>query len=92
MLYGVSLTYKESASCRLEANYGMQNECGMIPLMMQVGSLFHFHIPSPRELCHLLSGSQRELVISRSSSHVWSDIIVVVYNYSQTTRPNGGWV
>ena len=37
MLYGVSLAYKESVNCRLEANYGMQNECDMIPLMMQVG-------------------------------------------------------
>jgi hypothetical protein len=35
MLFGVSLAYKESANCRLEANYAMQNECDMIPLMMQ---------------------------------------------------------
>ena len=35
MLYSVSLAYKESANCRLEANYGMQNECDMIPLMVQ---------------------------------------------------------
>jgi hypothetical protein len=31
----VSLAYKESANCRLECNYGMQNDCDMIPLMMQ---------------------------------------------------------
>ena len=35
MLFAVSLAYKESASCRLEANYGMQNECDMIALMLQ---------------------------------------------------------
>ena len=26
MLYGVSNAYKESANCRLEANYGMQQK------------------------------------------------------------------
>ena len=51
MLYGVSLAYKESANCRLEANYGMQNECDMIPLMMQVGRASLLH--SFRSLCHL---------------------------------------
>ena len=35
MLYGVSLPYKESANCRLEANYAHQQELDMIPLMMQ---------------------------------------------------------
>ena len=35
MLYGVSLQYKESANCRLEANYAHQQELDMIPLMMQ---------------------------------------------------------
>ena len=35
MLYGVSLRYKESANCRLEANYAHQQELDMIPLMMQ---------------------------------------------------------
>ena len=50
-MYGASLAYKESANCRLEANYGMQNECDMIPLMMQVGRLFC--IRSVRELCQL---------------------------------------
>ena len=34
MLYGVSLAYKESANCRLEANYAHQQELDMIPLMM----------------------------------------------------------
>ena len=34
MLYGVSLKYKESANCRLEANYAHQQELDMIPLMM----------------------------------------------------------
>ena len=28
MLYGVSEKYKESANCRLELSYGMQEECG----------------------------------------------------------------
>ena len=37
MLYGVSLPYKESANCRLEANYAMQQELDMIPCMMQDG-------------------------------------------------------
>ena len=35
VLYGVSLAYKESANCRLEANYAHQQEKDMIPLMMQ---------------------------------------------------------
>ena len=35
MLYGVSMAYKESANCRLEANYAHQQELDMIPLMMQ---------------------------------------------------------
>ena len=35
MLYGVSLAYKESANCRLEANYAHQQELDMIPLMIQ---------------------------------------------------------
>ena len=35
MLYGVSLAYKESANCRLEANYAHQQELDMIPLMLQ---------------------------------------------------------
>jgi hypothetical protein len=35
ILFGVSLLYKESSNCRLEANYGMQEEKDMIPLMMQ---------------------------------------------------------
>ena len=35
MLYCVSLQYKESANCRLEANYAHQQEVDMIPLMMQ---------------------------------------------------------
>ena len=34
MLYGVSLAYKESANCRLEANYAHQQELDMIPLLM----------------------------------------------------------
>ena len=35
MLYGVSLAYKESANCRLEANYAHQQELDIIPLMME---------------------------------------------------------
>ena len=37
MLYGVSLAYKESANCRMEANYAHQQELDMIPLMMSEG-------------------------------------------------------
>ena len=37
MLYGVSEKYKESANCRLELNYGMQEAKAMVPLMMQQG-------------------------------------------------------
>ena len=36
-LYTVSLAYKESANCRLEANYAMQQEVDMIPLKMEEG-------------------------------------------------------
>ena len=35
VLYGVSKGYKESANCRLEANYAHQQDVDMIPLMMQ---------------------------------------------------------
>jgi hypothetical protein len=35
MLFAVSLSYKESANCRLEANYAHQQKLEMIPLMMQ---------------------------------------------------------
>ena len=38
MLYGVSLAYKESSNCRLEANYAHQQELDMIPLMMTQGT------------------------------------------------------
>jgi hypothetical protein len=37
MLYSVTEKYKESANCRLEANYGHQSELEMIPLLMQEG-------------------------------------------------------
>ena len=37
MLYGVSLAYKESANCRLEANYAHQCQVEMIPIMMERG-------------------------------------------------------
>ena len=39
MLYGVSLAYKESSNCRLEANYAHQQELDMIPLMMTVRTI-----------------------------------------------------
>ena len=39
MLYGVSLAYKESSNCRLEANYAHQQELDMIPMMMVKGTL-----------------------------------------------------
>ena len=35
MLIGVSEAYKESANCRLEAQYAMQVELAMIPLKME---------------------------------------------------------
>ena len=35
VLYGVCLEYKESANCRLEANYAHQQQIDMVPLMMQ---------------------------------------------------------
>jgi hypothetical protein len=37
MLIGVSRVYKESSNCRMEAQYGMQRQKDMIPLMMQEG-------------------------------------------------------
>ena len=36
-LYAVSLAYKESPNCRLEANYAHQQNLDMIPLMHQEG-------------------------------------------------------
>ena len=35
MLYGVATTYKESANCRLEANYAHESGVDMIPLMCE---------------------------------------------------------
>ena len=35
VVYGVSLAYKESGNCRLEANYAHQSDLDMVPLMMQ---------------------------------------------------------
>ena len=35
MVYAVTEKYKESANCRMEANYAHQQELDMIPLMMQ---------------------------------------------------------
>eukprot|EP01050_Picozoa_sp_SAG11_P000975 SAG11_NODE_38_length_21705_cov_24.667453_13_plen_66_part_00 len=37
MLYGVSEKYKESANCRMEANYAHQQGLDMIPLMVENG-------------------------------------------------------
>jgi hypothetical protein len=37
MLIGVSRAYKESSNCRMEAQYGMQRQKDMIPLMMEEG-------------------------------------------------------
>ena len=55
MLYGVSLAYKESSNCRLEANYAHQQELDMIPLMMVKGTLVHavppaYSLPSLRRV------------------------------------------
>eukprot|EP01048_Picozoa_sp_COSAG05_P027902 COSAG05_NODE_8372_length_709_cov_1.291803_2_plen_108_part_00 len=36
--YGISQAYKESANCRLEAQYAYQQKKDMIPLMMEDGS------------------------------------------------------
>ena len=46
MLYGVSLAYKESSNCRLEANYAHQQELDMIPLQMTQGTILSCHLPS----------------------------------------------
>ena len=37
MLYTVSESYKESANCRLEAQYALQQQVDMVPLMVQEG-------------------------------------------------------
>jgi hypothetical protein len=37
MCYGISRAYKESANCRLEAQYAYQREKDMVPLMMEEG-------------------------------------------------------
>ena len=37
ILYGVSRAYKESANCRLEAQYAFQQQVDMIPLMLEDG-------------------------------------------------------
>ena len=37
VLYGVSQLYKESANCRLEANYAHQQQVDLVPLMMEEG-------------------------------------------------------
>ena len=37
ILYGVSRAYKESANCRLEAQYAVQQQKDLVPLMMEDG-------------------------------------------------------
>jgi hypothetical protein len=37
LVYGISRAYKESANCRLEAQYAYQREKEMVPLMMEEG-------------------------------------------------------
>ena len=37
VLMGVSREYKESTNCRLEAQYAMQREVAMVPLMLAEG-------------------------------------------------------
>ena len=37
MCYGISRAYKESANCRLEAQYAFQREKDMVPLMVEEG-------------------------------------------------------
>jgi hypothetical protein len=37
MLVGVSVGYKESTNCRLEAQYGMSRQKAMIPLLLERG-------------------------------------------------------
>ena len=37
MLYTVSRSYKESANCRMELNYGLSLQRDQIPLMMERG-------------------------------------------------------
>ena len=37
MCYGISEAYKESANCRLEAQYAYQQQTDMVPLMMEDG-------------------------------------------------------
>jgi hypothetical protein len=37
MLYGISRAYKESANCRLEAQYAFQREKDMVPLLVEEG-------------------------------------------------------
>ena len=37
MCYGVSQAYKESANCRLEAQYAYQRQKEMVPLMLEEG-------------------------------------------------------
>ena len=37
VLYGISRAYKESANCRLEAQYAIQQRKDLVPLMMEEG-------------------------------------------------------
>ena len=37
MCYGISVAYKESTNCRMEAQYAFQQQADMVPLMMQEG-------------------------------------------------------
>ena len=45
MIYAVSLAYKESSNCRLEANYAHQQELDMMPLMMTKGKTLFLQSP-----------------------------------------------
>ena len=37
VVYGITQTYKESANCRLEAQYAMQQEKNLVPLLLEEG-------------------------------------------------------
>ena len=48
MCYGVSQAYKESANCRLEAQYAYQRQKEMVPLMLEAVSYTHLTLPTKR--------------------------------------------
>ena len=80
-LYGCSLAYKESANCRLEANYAHQQQVEMIPLLMTEGY-------KPTGACHFVSIwlVHSQLIVLRAKQAGWGCCSGLACTTASTTR------